>query len=177
MRNVAALELSSTPAEETASPDPDDSVGVFRQAMRRHAAGVCIVSTGEGEDVNGMAVTSATSFSFDPPSVLVCVNETASIAARLGEGCVFGLTLLGRAHEAVAAAFSRKPSGRPRFDHGAWMLEAGEPPWLADAPANLACVVERTLSYGTHMALIGRVRSAKLGPHGPSLVYRDGRYD
>ena len=39
----------------------------FKTAMRRHAAGVCIISTGTGYEVNGMAVTAATSFSLAPP--------------------------------------------------------------------------------------------------------------
>ena len=175
MRSAAVKEARSTGPAKSLEARQDTLEG-FRTAMRRHAAGVCIISIGEGDQVNGMAVTSATSFSFDPPSVLVCVNERASIATWLREECEFGLTVLGGRHEAVAAAFSRKPSGRPRFDHGAWRLEPGEAPWLEDAPANLACVVECTLVYATHMAVIGRVRAARLGPDGPSLVYRDGRY-
>ena len=148
----------------------------FRNSMRRHASGVCIVTAGQGEAVNGMAVTAASSFSMDPPSVLVCLNQSASIFSQLGEGASFGLTLLHRGHEAVTAAFSRKPSGRARFDHGPWRLEPGQPPWLEDAPANLGCVVEGTFSYGTHTAVIGRVRQVRLGPDAPSLTYRDGRY-
>ena len=153
-----------------------DTVQAFRTAMRRHAASVCIVSVGTGEAVNGMAVTAATSFSMDPPSMLVCVNEDASIAQELQEGVAFGLTLLGPGHEAVAAAFSRKPSGRPRFDHGRWRLEADALPWLEGAPANLACVAVSALSYGTHRALIGRVDGVHLGQANASLIYRDGAY-
>ena len=153
-----------------------DTQDAFRTAMRRHAAGVCIISVGAGEAVNGMAVTAATSFSMDPPSMLVCVNENASLAQALREGDAFGLTLLGGGHEAIAAAFSRKPSGRPRFDHGRWRLEAGALPWLEDAPGNLACVVVRTLSYGTHRAIIGRVDGVHLGESSSSLIYRDGAY-
>lgn len=161
-----------------ATPDTIEGAGAsFQGAMRRHAAGVCIISTGQGEDVNGMVITAATSFSFDPPSVLVCINQSASIASRLDLGASFSLAVLGRQHELVAAGFCRKPSGRARFSHGDWSLEPDELPWLADAPANVACTVERTLSYGSHTAVIGAVRSARLGPDQPSLIYRDGRYD
>ena len=34
--------------------------------MRRHAAGVCVITLGTGEEVNGMAATAVTSFSMDP---------------------------------------------------------------------------------------------------------------
>ena len=153
-----------------------DTVEAFRSAMRRHTAGVCIISVGAGEVINGMAVTAATSFSMAPPSMLVCINESASIAQDLTEGAAFGLTLLGRGHDAVADAFSRKPSGRRRFDHGRWQLEANGLPWLEDAPANLACTAVRTLSYGTHRAIIGIVDNVHLTDACDSLVYRDGAY-
>ena len=148
----------------------------FRTSMRRHASGVCIVTAGSGEDVNGMAVTAATSFSMEPPSILVCINHSASISQALHQGRRFGLTILGSHHQDVAAAFSRKPSGRPRFENGRWRLDPEETPWLEDAPANLSCVVEARLSYGTHLARVGRVLEVRLGPDAPSLVYRDGRY-
>ena len=154
----------------------NDTREVFRTAMRRHAASVCIISIGAGEDVNGMAATAATSFSMEPPSMLVCINESASIAQHLQEGVAFGLTLLGCGQESVAAAFSRKPSGRPRFDHGRWRLELGKLPWLEDAPANLALVVVRTVAYGTHRAVLGRVEGMHLSEASASLIYRDGVY-
>ena len=144
--------------------------------MRLHAAGVCIISSGDGEAVNGMTSTTVTSFSMNPPSLLICVNESASIAQELSKGKLFGITILGRHHAAVAAAFSRKPSGRPRFDHGTWKFEESSVPWLEDAPVNLSCILEHSLTYGTHRALIGRVVDVRIGPFAPSLVYRDGAY-
>lgn len=166
------MNRSSTQLLEVAS----DVAMEFRAAMRLHAAGVCIISCGDGEAVNGMAATAVTSFSLDPPSILVCVNESASIASELSKGTLFGISILGRHHEPVAAAFSRKPSGRPRFDSGDWKFEERSPPWLRDAPANLLCVLEHSLTYGTHRALIGRVASVRIGPFASSLVYRDGAY-
>jgi flavin reductase (DIM6/NTAB) family NADH-FMN oxidoreductase RutF len=153
-----------------------DAPALFRQAMRRHAAGVCVLSAGQGERLNGMAVTAATSFSMDPPSVLVCVNEAASLAPQLVDGACFGLTVLGREHEEVAAAFGSKPSGPARFRHADWRRPGDDAPWLEGAPANLSCIVERRLTYGSHTAVIGRVTAVRLGPDAPSLVFRDGVY-
>ena len=155
----------------------DETVSsAFKLAMRLHAANVCIVSAGAGEATNGMAITAATSFSADPPSVLLCLNESASLTERLELETVFGLAILGRGHEPVANAFSRKPSGLPRFEHGDWTLAPDAPPRLQDAVANLACTVVRRLSYGSHVAIIGRVDAVQLGPEGPSLIYRDRQY-
>ena len=178
MKMHAVSDARASPAASLPKCDSvEDTLWSFRQAMRRHAAGVCVISAGRGENVNGMAATAVTSFSMDPPSLLICVNEAASIASQLGEGSAFGVTILGRDHEFIAAAFSRKPSGRARFAHGAWQLEAAAPPWLSNAPANMSCVVARTMTYGTHLALIGHVVSVRIGPDAPSLIYRDGQYD
>ena len=150
--------------------------GEFRQAMRRHAASVCIISVGEGDSANGIAVTAATSLSMDPPAVLVCVNQAASISGCLREGAPFGFTVLGQDHEDIAVEFSRGPAGRARFLRGQWHLDGREPPWLENASVNLACVADRVTAYGTHLIVIGLVQRVRLGPDEPNLVYRDGRY-
>lgn len=149
-------------------------VHIFKEAMRRHAAGVCIITIGEGEAVNGMAATAVTSFSMDPPALLVCVNTEASIAQALKPGARFGVTVLGRRHEDVVSIFSKKPSGRARFADDRWRFETQECPWLEDAVANLVCEVKVTVTYATHQAVVGAVLGGRIGPDSPSLVYRDG---
>ena len=144
--------------------------------MRRHAAGVCILTVGEGEAVNGMAATAVTSFSMDPPSLLACVNRQASIAQAMRPGARFGVTVLGRRHEEVVARFSRKPAGRARFDDDQWRFVEDGRPWLADAVANLDCEVQVCVAFATHQALVATVTGARLGPQGPSLIYRDGAF-
>ena len=177
MFDAAINPTSASAGSATMTSDAQPDIhGPFRQAMRRHVAGVCVISAGDGERLNGMAVTSATSFSMEPPAVLVCVNETASLAPELIEGARFGLTVLGRGHEEVAAAFGRKPGGRARFNHSDWRMPQDGTPWLDGAPANLSCVVERRLTYGSHTAIVGRVLDVRLGPDSPSLVFRDGAY-
>ena len=160
-----------------AAPHQDPTVlASFKQAMRRHAGGVCIVTCRDGSEINGMAVTSATSFSMAPPSVLVCLNETASLLPLVQRAGAFGLTILATHHADVARAFSRKPSGAARFDRGSWRTDPETQPWLADALANMSCRVEKTVAYGTHVALIGRITGVRLAEDGASLVYRDGQY-
>ncbi len=158
-----------------ARPEPAGAA-VFRTAMRRHAAGVCIVSVGTGQAIAGMTVSSATAFSLEPPAVLFCVNLTASLVPQLGCGQPFSLSVLGRHHQAVARAFSSKPSGRERFETGQWSLDETGTPWLEDAPANICGRVVHTLAYGTHIAVIGSVDRIGLGGDAPSLLYRDGNF-
>lgn len=156
---------------------PDTDVAAhFRQAMRLHVAGVCIVSVGRGEKVNGMVATAVTSFSLDPPSLLVCINQSASIASQLVADGHFGVTLLAQHHAEIATTFSGKPSGRSRFDHGPWRFSQTAPPLLEDAAANLICRLAATLSYATHHALIGRVERVTARSEMPTLLYGNGAY-
>ena len=69
---------NSTPgdAHQVSVPDLQQD---FKSAMRRLAATVCIVSTSDEDGWHGMTATSVTSVSMDPPSVLVCVNTTATL--------------------------------------------------------------------------------------------------
>lgn len=156
--------------------EPAELSADFRLAMRRHAASVCLVTIGQGQAMNGMTITAATSFSMEPPSVLICVNKAASLTPQLVLGAGFGLTILGRHQDWIASAFARSPGGRARFDHGAWRLDE-RLPWLEDAASNLHCTVVEAVAYGSHVAVIGRVDWVRLGEACPSLVYRDGTYD
>jgi len=164
---------------ETKSPITEVSTSVkndFRMAMRRHAASVCLVTVSGDNALNGMTITAATSFSMDPPAVLICINSSASIAPCLGLGQSFGLTLLAEDQEEIATAFARSPSGPGRFAHGDWALDASSP-CLSGAASNLKCSVVETVAYGSHRAIIGRVDEVQLGTEVLGLVYRDGRYD
>jgi flavin reductase len=49
----------------------------FREAMRRLAATVNVVTARSGERCFGMTATAVTSLSMDPVSALVCVNRSA----------------------------------------------------------------------------------------------------
>lgn len=64
----------------------------FKQAMRRLATTVAIVTTGSGETYAGMAATAVMSVTADPPTLVVAVNRTASMASLLGDHEI------GRAH-------------------------------------------------------------------------------
>ena len=51
----------------------------FRLAMRKLASTVTVLTTREADEHHGMAATAVTSLSTEPPSLLVCVNRSASL--------------------------------------------------------------------------------------------------
>jgi flavin reductase (DIM6/NTAB) family NADH-FMN oxidoreductase RutF len=149
----------------------------MRQAMRRLAASVVIVTASDGARRYAMAATASTSVSMDPPSMLICVNRNASIYPILEKQDYFCITMLGHHHHEISMACSGKSKGEQRFEVGDWQIdpETGTP-YLADAQASLVCAREAIHSYGSHGIFIGRVRSIRLHGTVMPLIYVDGRY-
>jgi flavin reductase (DIM6/NTAB) family NADH-FMN oxidoreductase RutF len=143
-----------------------DVVTGLKGAMRRLPSGVAIVAAlGQGKAPVGMAATSITSLTMDPPAVLVCVNQTAGIHAHLSPGCPISINLLSRHQRDVSAAFG-----------GAVAREAHGLPILEEAQANLSCTIDSLTPYGTHSIVIARVEGVRLSDAVDPLIFQDGAY-
>ena len=69
---------------------PDD----FRRAMRHLMSAVSVITAGRDDNVSGMTVTSVSSLSVDPPSLIVSVNRASSSWPLLREHGIFGVNVL-----------------------------------------------------------------------------------
>lgn len=155
---------------------PEDLPVTFKAAMRRLAASVSIVVAKGDEGPVGMAATSITSLTVDPPAVLVCVNRMTSLHASLVPTAPLSVNLLARHHREVSMAFGGGVAREERFKVGDWQDGANGLPALADAQANLECVIDAMLAYGTHSIVIARVIRARVSDTVAPLVYQDGGY-
>lgn len=154
----------------------DDLGGALRAGLRRLAKGVVVI-TSRHEGVRfAMAATAVSELSMDPPSLLICVNRSASLEAPLSAGADFCVNLLHREQAELAVACSGQAKGEARFATGRWNGADIEPPWLEDAQASFACRQEQSLAYGTHRIVIGRVEAVRLHGDIDPLIYVDGRY-
>ena len=153
-----------------------DIAADFRSAMRRLASAVGVV-TAIGEDgPTGMAATSITSMTADPPSVLVCVNRTASIHACLSVGAPFNISILSHHQSDVSAASGGKLARELRFTIGCWTPDFRGLAMLDEAQANLCCTADVIMPYGTHSVVIGKVEAVRLSGVVKPLIYQDGQY-
>lgn len=148
----------------------------LRLAMRRLASGVAIVTANGPDGPTGMAVTSITSLSLDPPSLLFCVNQRASLHVCLAIGTRFGVTLLAADQREIAGAFGNAWARELRFATGDWSLDSDGVGRLTGSRANLACVVDQLVPYGTHTVVIGRVEAVTAEGESAPLIYHDGQY-
>ena len=155
---------------------PEDVPVMFRAAMRRLAASVSIVVARGDDGPVGMAATSITSLTADPPAVLVCVNRATSLHALLTPTAPLSVNLLSRHQHDISAAFGGAVPREQRFGIGRWSDGANGLPALEEAQANLCCVIDAMLAYGTHSIVIARVLEARISDAIAPLIYQDGAY-
>jgi len=145
----------------------------FKLAMRRLAATVTIVSTGDDEGYHGLAATAVTSLSTEPPAILACINRTASPFEKLLQRKRFAINILHTDNAALVPVFSGKIKGPERFKHGIWDHLDGVP-ILSDAQAAIICTLATTTEFGTHTIIIGKVDTVRIREDIDTLLYQDG---
>ena len=158
--------------------DADVPAADFKSAMRSLAGGVSVITVGRGRDITGMTVTSVSSLSTEPPSLIVSVNRASSSWPLLKRYGAFGVNILGAAQIDIAERFSGKDGlkGAARFDGLEWTVGVTGAPLLVDAPAAIDCNVEDIIERHSHAIVIGRVRAVLTLQGQDALTYFDGRY-
>lgn len=155
----------------------DQTAEAFRLAMRRFAATVSIISTASDEGAHhGMAATAVTSLSMDPLSVLIAVNQTASLHGPLSGSGFFCVNVLHATQREQCEVFSSKDKRDQRFATGNWQTGLNDLPYLSDAQANIFCTVERMVEAGSHTAFIGLVDEVRVDKSIAPLIYLDGGF-
>jgi flavin reductase (DIM6/NTAB) family NADH-FMN oxidoreductase RutF len=158
-------------AMNAASPD------AFRQAMRRVAATVTIVTTvAEGGEPAGVTATAVSSVSLEPPSLLVCINRNASIHDALTRRGAFCVNILTHDQADIARSFSATGERSSRFARGHWREGPAGLPYLPGSRANLFCETAKLVEFGTHTIAIGVVRDVMAEEGGMPLIYLDGNF-
>jgi flavin reductase (DIM6/NTAB) family NADH-FMN oxidoreductase RutF len=156
----------------------DVSSGDFRSAMRHLAGGVSVITVGLAKDITGMTVTSVSSLSVDPPTLIVSINRESSSWPLLKRYGAFGVNILAADQLDIAERFAGKEGlkGADRFTGAQWMTGASGVPLLAGALAAVDCEVEDIVERHSHAIVIGRVLDMRLTSRGAALAYWQGQY-
>ena len=127
--------------------DREVSSGDFRNAMRRLTGGVSVITAGRGRDIGGMTVTSVSSLSVEPPTLIVSVNRAASSWPLIQRHGFFGVNILNADQLEIAERFTGKDGlkGAQRFAGAEWFTRASGVPLLSGALAAIECEVEETV--------------------------------
>lgn len=162
------MPLDSGPTE------PAQIAAAYKLAMRRLAATVTIVTAGREGRRFGMTATAVTSVTTAPPTLLICVNRSASIHEIIAESGRFCINILGTHHAELVGPFGGSVEGEARFLHGGWSADVDGTPYLEDSQASLFCAIKQSVDYGSHSIIIGEVHAVVLSGDIAPLLYRDG---
>jgi len=146
----------------------------FKTALRRFTSTICLITTEWKGARYGMAATAVQSVTADPPTLLVCINQSASISGPLKLTGKFAVNMLHLSHAPLVPLFSGKLKGEERFAHGEW-ITAGGVPILGDAQAAFVCSLNSAVTVGTHDVVLGEVIEARFIENIAPLLYEDGK--
>ena len=153
-------------------------LALFRSALSRFAAGVTVVTArdGDGGD-HGMTVSAFSSLSLEPPLVLVCLDETATLLPHLRAATGFGVSILGAAQGDLSRRFADQAADR--FDGVAFTRASSGAALLDGAVAHLECRRLAMHPGGDHVIIVGEVLSARTFAGEPLIYFhRDyGRFE
>ena len=163
---------------DTITGDQAVSQDEFRAAMRRLTGGVSVITAGRGAEISGMTVSSVSSLSADPPTLIVSVNRSASALALMKSYGFFGVSILTSDQLHIAERFAGKDGlkGADRFATSRWITRISGVPLLADALAAVDCKVEETIERHSHAIVIGRVLDVRVSTRLAALGYWNGQY-
>src|SRR5579864_1238658 len=150
---------------------------MLRLTMRQWATGVTIV-TSVFEDVRGgMTVSSFTSVSLEPPTVLVCLNKTTYTHDLVAKSGVYAISLLSAGQEGLSNRFAGlEPEVEDRFTGIEFETAETGSPLLPGAIAWLDCRVRQTLDTTTHTIYVAEVVYVHVHSEAEPLVYHNRRY-
>ena len=169
--------MGKDPSQFSSQASERELADKMKLGMRQWTTGVAVLTArDEAGEPHAMTVSSFTSVSDAPPSLLVCVNKNARLANILNnQSQSFTLSLLTSEHEAVANVCAKSDMHDQRFNIGNWSPDAG--PRLADAAAIFDCDVMNIVPYGTHLVVIGNIVDAHISSAENSpLCYWNGSY-
>lgn len=145
----------------------------YRQALRKFASGITVVTVSSNERFHGMTASSFAAVSLQPPLILVCLEKGSTTRGFVLESRTFAVNFLSDFQEELARSFSQ-PGEKP-FGELKYRLGRTGAPLLEGAIAWIECGVNQVLEAGDHDVFIGEVLAADQREGAP-LVYFDRAY-
>jgi len=129
---------------------------LFRDAMSRFTSCVTAITTMENGVPAGLIATSVCSLSNDPPTILACVNKSASAHDVILRSEIFAVNLLSGDQRDVAQRFA-SAKGPDRFDESRWTVAQSGSPILIDSVFSFECKVHAKHNGYSHTIFVGEI--------------------
>jgi flavin reductase len=148
----------------------------YRDAMARLGSAVNIITTDGPGGRAGFTASAVCSVTDSPPTLLVCLNRSASVHSAFTQNQVLCVNTLADCHESLSNLFGGKTPMQQRFEAAEWARLATGSPVLTNALVSFDCNVTQITSVGTHDILICEAVALRRNDDSHGLVYFDRRY-
>jgi flavin reductase len=154
--------------------DPELAMlAAFKEGMARVPGAVQIVTTDGPAGRAGLTATAVCSVTADPPTLLVCVNETSSVGQAFMANEAVSINTVGPDLAELAMLFGGKTPVDERFGAADWAPGKTGAPRLIGAVASFDCRVVDGHTVGSHRVLICEVADVAVGEATEVCVYHD----
>jgi len=153
--------------------NPTDS-RELRNAYACFPSGVAAVCALVDGQPSGMAASSFTPVSLQPPLVCVCIQSTSSTWPRLKGSTRLGVSFLGVNHDVACRQLAAKTGDR--FAGIRWEASPGGAVFIDGASVWLECSIDRCITAGDHQIALLRIETLKVEPHVSPLVFHASRF-
>lgn len=148
----------------------------YRDAMARLGAAVSVVTTDGPGGQAGFTASAVCSVTDDPPTLLVCLNRSASVYPVFEANGVLCVNVLAAGQQALSNLFGGKTPMPERFAAARWSLLVTGAPVLEGATVSFDCRVTRRTEVGSHNVLFCEAVAIRGSDKAQGLVYFDRRY-
>ncbi len=150
---------------------------IMRQAMRRWATGVTIVTTRLGDILHGMTVSSFLSISLAPPLLMVSLQDNSRTRRLVEQSNVFGVIILDQHQQELSDRFAGRISDDDdRFDGLETYTLVSGAPFPVGGMACFDCQVVTSYKIGSHTLFVGDVVALQIGKEDKPLLYYERTY-
>ncbi|OMC40600.1 flavin reductase [Mycobacterium sp. GA-1841] len=147
---------------------------LLRRAFGCFPSGVTAVCAMVDDAPVGMAASSFTSVSIDPPLVSVCFQASSTTWQRLRERPRLGISVLAQGQDDICMRLAQ--STTDRFADVAWDQTDGGAVFVHGATAWLECSVYDDVPAGDHAVALLEIRGLQSNPQAAPLVFHGSRF-
>lgn len=148
----------------------------FRDAMAHVGAAVNIITTDGPAGRAGFTASAVCSVTDTPPTLLVCLNRSASVWPIFSQHQALCVNTLAAGQEGLSNMFGGKTPMAERFAAADWQTGVTGCPRLEQALASFDCRISRIVSVGTHDILFCEVAAIARHPDPRGLMWFDRGY-
>jgi flavin reductase (DIM6/NTAB) family NADH-FMN oxidoreductase RutF len=146
----------------------------LRRAFGSFPSGVAAICARIDGHPVGMAASSFTWVSWEPPLVSVCIQESSTTWPVLRERPLLGLSVLSRWHDDACAKLASKDGDR--FAGIDWDAGADDSILIRGATAWMKVSLYDEIVAGDHIIALLEVQGLDYMPHTPPLVYYGNKF-